>query len=450
MTNSPRVSPVLEQALADGKPNEKHEAIVIFRVPRETDGSNVRGRLRTLKARLATIEARASTQSPMQGKILQDYRENASGKAGGQVLAAAQIGSSTLPVASVEVTRNTLDDLLRRPEVMAIIPNQKIHLIKPKQVDYERLNAQEAKKGLTWGLEHLKIPELWQTTKGKGINVAVLDSGVYADHPALAGRLKNFVLIDPLGRRIEAKPAFDSGAHGTHVCGTIAGNGVSGVSIGVAPESKLLVGAVLFGEATLATIIEGMAWAVEEGADIINMSFGMAYYEPLFEEVLRSLIQTYGVLPVVAIGNENHGNTSSPGNIASAFGVGALEKMPGRGGKVQVAAFSSGASLSFPGAPESLVHKPDVTAPGAQVLSCVPPENGRPGPGYVYMDGTSMATPHVAGVAALLMAAKPTVPVTEIVQALKDTAKHPLGMDQRPDNRWGYGEIRPLDALKVL
>jgi serine protease AprX len=114
--------------------------------------------------------------------------------------------------------------------------------------------------------------------------------------------------------------------------------------------------------------------------------------------------------------------------------------------------FSSGASLVFPGEePHALVTKPDVVAPGVQVYSSIPPEKQPNGTyEYTYMDGTSMATPHVAGTAALLMAANPTTPVTEIVQALRDTAWHPLGAERRPDNRWGYGLIQPVAALKAL
>ncbi|GAC1501516.1 MAG: hypothetical protein NVS2B14_14220 [Chamaesiphon sp.] len=66
------------------------------------------------------------------------------------------------------------------------------------------------------------------------------------------------------------------------------------------------------------------------------------------------------------------------------------------------------------------------------------------------MDGTSMAAPHVAGVAALLMAAKPTAPVTDIIRVLKETATHPGGATLRPDNRWGHGLIQPVEALKAL
>jgi subtilisin family serine protease len=130
--------------------------------------------------------------------------------------------------------------------------------------------------------------------------------------------------------------------------------------------------------------------------------------------------------------------------------VGAIEKLPDN--KVDVAFFSSGASLVFPGdEPNGVVTKPDVVAPGAQVYSCIPPTKTAHGTyEYNYMDGTSMATPHVAGVAALLMAAKPTAAVTDIIDVLKETAKHPQGNGRRPDNRWGWGLLQPLEALSAL
>jgi hypothetical protein len=223
-----------------------------------------------------------------------------------------------------------------------------------------------------------------------------------------------------------------------------------GVSIGVAPEVNLFVAGVLIGEATLLTLMNGISWAVEKGVDIISMSLGFSYYEPKFREVFEILINQFGILPVVAVGNENHGNSSSPGNASTAFSVGAVEKM--RGGKIEVAFFSSGASMVFPGdEPHALVTKPDVVAPGAQVFSCIPPEKRPDGTyEYTYRDGTSMATPHVAGVAALLMAAKPEAPVADIMNVLKETARHPLGTERRPDNRWGHSLIRPVEALKAL
>jgi subtilisin family serine protease len=85
------------------------------------------------------------------------------------------------------------------------------------------------------------------------------------------------------------------------------------------------------------------------------------------------------------------------------------------------------------------------------VYSCIPPAKTHDGVyEYAFLDGTSMATPHVAGVSALLMAAKPTAPASDIIKVIKETAKHPSGPDFRPDNRWGFGMVRPAEALKAL
>jgi len=450
MTRPAQISPAFEPFLAETGPREKREAIVIYRAPQASE-PRLRGRLQALRQRLNQIKAYAAAQRSTEAKVLDGYQKAGSKRLPGRPqFATSSIGGSTLPAATVEVTRQSLAALAEQPDVVAVLPNQRIRLIAPKEIDYAALARQENKDGITWGLKQLGIPELWPKTKGKDINVAVLDTGVHGEHAALAGRVKDFVIVDPLGRRITASPVFDSGQHGTHVCGTIAGGQTpEKVSIGVAPEANLFVAGVLVGDATLRTLVEGIAWAVEKGADIISMSLGFTYYEPLFAEVFKILLDQYGILPVVAIGNENHGNSSSPGNAHNAFSVGAVEKMPG--GKTEVTFFSSGASLVFPGdAQHPVVTKPDVVAPGVQVYSSIPPEQTPQGTfDYTYMDGTSMATPHVAGVAALLMAAKPEASVADIIKALTDTAKHP-DPKNRPDNRWGYGLIQPAEALKAL
>jgi subtilisin family serine protease len=398
------------------------------------------------------VKKRASSQRPLQQRVLASYQtEGEATLTGGEGLAVEEIGGTSLPVASVEVTRKTLPALAAEPNVVAVLPNQRIQLIRPTAVNYDKLVYQEKKDRLTWGLKRLEIPKVWEVTRGQTINVAVLDTGVYGDHPALHGRVKDFIVVDPLGRRIKVNPSFDSGSHGTHVCGTIAGGTTSdGVAIGVAPGANLLVGGVLVGAATMHSLLEGISWAIERGADIINMSLGFRYYEPYFEQVCDMLIDQYGILPVVAIGNENHGSTSSPGNAQSSLSVGAVEKGPAK--RLDVAFFSGGASLVFPKNPaKGQINKPDVVAPGVQVFSSIPPEKTPKGTlEYTYMDGTSMATPHVAGVAALLMAAKPKAPIRDILGAIKETAQHPEGTDLRPDNRWGYGMVQPWEALQAL
>ena len=447
-----KISPAFQPFLAEGDPQDRRDAIVVFRTP-QPEGLPVRGRIRALKQRLDLIKAQARAQTPVQAKLTEKHQKSAALKKADErgELKLQTIGAGALPVSKTAVSRKSLLELARQPEVVAILPNQRIHLIEPKRIEYDVLGRQEAKDGLTWGLKQLDIPEAWKTTQGKDIQVGVLDTGVHGDHPSLAGRVKSFVVIDPLGRRVEAKPAFDGGQHGTHVCGTIAGaRAPGGIAIGVAPEVTLHVASVLLGKATLGTLMEGISWAVEMGADIISMSLGFTYYEPLFTKVFDTLLSTYGIIPVVAIGNENHGNTSSPGNAYNALSVGAAEKGPGK--KTEVAAFSSGASLVFPGQEiQALVNKPDLVAPGVQVFSCIPPTRAAGHVfDHVFMDGTSMAAPHVAGCVALLMAAQPEAPVSDIIQVLKETALHPDGNDRRPDNRWGYGMIRPTEALKAL
>jgi subtilisin family serine protease len=446
-----KISPAFEPFLSHSSENSKRDAIVIYRTPLMENRVS-RDRIGELEQRLNEVREFTALQKSVEQSLLQGYRE-ASQDLGytDQPLRSAPIGSGNLPIAAVEVTRQTLEALAEQPNVVAVLPNQNIHLIKPHRVEYSTLIEQEQQTGLTWGLDHLNIPKLWETTQGQDINVAVLDTGVYAAHPALVDRVKDFVVIDPTGRRITTDLAFDCGQHGTHVCGTIAGGKTANeISIGVAPQVNLLVAGVLVGDATLRTLMEGISWAVEQGADIINMSLGFNYYEPLFAEVLDILLHQYDVLPVVAIGNENHGNSSSPGNVHNAFSVGAVERFGAD--EIDVTFFSSGASLVFPNLDgNGLVTKPDVVAPGVQVCSCIPPVQLPTGTfEYNFMDGTSMAAPHVSGVAALLMSAFPTATATDIIKVLKETASHPKGTDLRPCNRWGHGLIQPVDALKAL
>jgi subtilisin family serine protease len=444
-----KISPAFKSLLAESGPNDRHEGIVVYRTPTRTAHRPARGNVLEIRRRLKAVRTKA--QSQVESALFDDVQKLNKKAVRGEPPTIQTVGGNTLPIAAIEVTRTTLPEIAKRPDVVAVMPNQRVRLIRPQSVDYLNLQSQENKDGLTWGLKQLNIPEVWEQTKGAKVRVGVLDTGVYGQHPALIGRVKEFVVIDSACRRIEATAPFDCSNHGTHVCGTIAGGKADGkVSIGVAPEAELVVGAVLVGDSTLQMLLEGIAWAVEKGANVLSMSLGFDRYEPKFAVVFQDLIDEYGILSVVAIGNENHGNSSSPGNAQNALSVGAAEKMPG--GKLDIASFSSGASLVFPGSePNALVTKPDLAAPGVQVYSAVPPtRSGGNTFNFTYMDGTSMATPHVAGVAALLMSARPNVPVEHLISVMKSTAKHPETETNRPDNRWGYGMVNVVEALKAL
>ncbi len=153
-----------------------------------------------------------------------------------------------------------------------------------------------------------------------------------------------------------------------------------------------------------ARILAGMEWVIGQGARILSMSLGIRGYHDDFLAVTQILRQR-GILPVFAVGNEGPGTSRSPGNYAEALSVGAM------GEDQHVADFSSSRKFDRPGDP--LV--PDLVAPGVNVISA------KPGGGYQAMDGSSMATPHIAGLAAVLMQAAPTATIDEIEQAIFDS-----------------------------
>jgi subtilisin family serine protease len=251
-----KISPAFEPYLADSKRRDKHEAVVLYQAPAAS--LNGRGRLAAMDRRLQLAESQAALHKVVESRIFDGYLATQD-----ESLMVSPIGHSRLPAITVEVTPRTLLDLARQPDVIAIMPNQQIHLIQPRAVSFDELARSEMRQGHTWGLEQLGIPKLWDKSRGAGVRIGVLDTGVFGDHPALDQRVSDFVIIDPLGRRIGAAPAFDAGAHGTHVCGTIAGGQTpEGVHIGVAPEAHLLVAGVLVGDATLRTLLEGLDWAI--------------------------------------------------------------------------------------------------------------------------------------------------------------------------------------------
>ncbi|MFT7839868.1 S8 family serine peptidase [Saccharothrix sp. BKS2] len=219
---------------------------------------------------------------------------------------------------------------------------------------------------------------------GAGVRVAVLDTGVDGDHPDLAGR-------EVAERNFSAEPdAVDRAGHGTHVAATIAGGGAR--YRGVAPDARILDGKVCeaSGGCRESAVLAGMEWAVEQGADVVNLSLGYQDspgVDPL-EEAVNALSARTGALFVVAAGNAGPapGGVTSPGSADAALTVGAV------GRDDALAHFSSRGPRVGDGA-----VKPDLTAPGVDIVAA---EAG--GDGHLAMSGTSMATPHVAGAAALI------------------------------------------------
>ncbi|MEV8017743.1 S8 family peptidase [Streptomyces sp. NPDC086554] len=276
------------------------------------------------------------------------------------------------------------------------------------------------KASLDKSVPQIGAPKAWEAGfDGKGVKVAVLDTGVDATHADLKDQVvgaKNFT---------PAPDATDHYGHGTHVASIAAGTGAKsgGKFKGVAPGAKLLNGKVLddTGSGEDSGIIAGMEWAADQGADIVNLSLGgpdTPGVDPLEAEV-EKLSAEKGILFAIAAGNDGApGSVGSPGSADSALTVGAVDDND------KLADFSSQGPRVGDGA-----IKPDVTAPGVDITAAAAPgsviekEVGQKPEGYLTISGTSMATPHVAGAAALLKQQHPDWTYAELKGVLTASTK---------------------------
>ncbi|NEB81474.1 S8 family serine peptidase [Streptomyces sp. SID14478] len=299
------------------------------------------------------------------------------------------------------------------------------------------------KAQLDVSVPQIGAPAAWQAGfDGKGVKVAVVDTGVDGDHPDLAGKVV-------AGKNFSTSPDnLDHQGHGTHVASTIAGSGAKsgGKYKGVAPGASIIEAKVLddTGSGGESEIIAGIDWAVAQGADIVNMSLGgpdTTETDPL-EETVDHYSDTDGVLFAIAAGNEGPGASTvgSPGSADSALTVGAVDSDD------KMADFSSRGPRIGDGA-----IKPDVTAPGVDITAASAPgsaiasEYGENPEGYVTISGTSMATPHVAGSAALLKQQHPDWKGAQLKGVLTGSTKD-TGF---PAFDQGSGRIQVDHAIKT-
>ena len=320
-----------------------------------------------------------------------------------------------LGVAFGTVDRAGLAALRADPAVASVQGAPKLSLIAPERIADAKLTVNR-----TWGLTALNAPGLWDRGfTGKGVLVGHLDTGVDGKHPALKGAIGHYAEFDMLGFEVMPAPApRDSGQHGTHTAATIAGRPVLGRHVGMAPEATLASAMVIEGGNAVARVLGGMDWAVGLRVQVLSMSLGFRGWWEDFIPIAR-ILRRHQILPVFAVGNEGPGTSRSPGNYPQALSVGAMD----RGHRV--VGFSS--SQRFVRRRDPLV--PDLIGPGVGVTSA------KPGGGWQDMDGTSMATPHIAGLAALLMGARPKASVGRIERAIFDSCRLEPTMPRDRANR---------------
>lgn len=308
-----------------------------------------------------------------------------------------------------DIDRNKISELTRNTDVIAIAPSIPMKLIEP--LSDEQPGAQPAANEVIWGIKAVGADASPYT--GEGVVVAVLDTGIDKTHPAFTG-------VEVIEQDFTGEGNGDQNGHGTHCAGTIFGRDVDGKRIGVAPGvRRALIGKVLGrqGGGSSEQIVSAIQWAVDSGANVISMSLGMDFpgfvkqlqdngfptelatsralegYRAnvmLFER-LASLIRAQGAFSqatviVAAAGNESARHENE--NFEIAVSPPAVSE-----GIISVAALGQGAN-GFTVAPFSNTGA-NISAPGVAIFSA------KVGGGFTFLSGTSMATPHVAGVAAL-------------------------------------------------
>ncbi|HVL82936.1 MAG TPA: S8 family serine peptidase, partial [Pseudonocardia sp.] len=296
----------------------------------------------------------------------------------------ADLGVAVVAGADGDIGIRDVADLVDE-RIVAVEPERRLHAIAEPvtlQQDGPFADTGEA----TWGLQATGVATA--TASGGGVTVAVLDTGLDAGHPDFAGReveARSFV---------DGQAAQDGQGHGTHCTGTATGPLApeAGPRYGVAHGARVLVGKVLSdeGTGTDADILAGISWAVAAGASVISMSLGADQREvsTAYETVGRRALAA-GTLIIAAAGNNARRSAGDPGfvgvpaNSPSIMAIGALDRT------LAVADFSASATAVDGG-------EIDIAAPGVEVYSSWPmPQR------YQTISGTSMATPHVAGIAAL-------------------------------------------------
>lgn len=287
-----------------------------------------------------------------------------------------------------------------------------------------RMSGLAAAPRLDGNLSQVGAPDAWVAGyTGKGIRVAVLDTGVDAGHPDLAGKV-----VEKADFTAPDGDAVDRNGHGTHVAATAVGSGVGADSRrrGVAPDAQLVVGKVLHddGSGLGSAVIAGMEWAAPR-ADVVNLSLGRANSDGTdpVSQAVETLTERHGTLFVAAAGNDGPAESTvgTPAAAPAALAVGAVDA------RDRLADFSSRGPVLG-----SRAAKPEIVAPGVDIVAARAAGTtlGRPVDArYTTASGTSMATPHVAGAAANLLQRHPEWPAARLKAALVGAAEPATGGD---------------------
>ncbi len=455
------IDPGLEQILASA-PAEQTVPVLVFlkdQVDLKAISEEMDIRNATLQQRHETVvRALQETAGASQGEIV-NYLSGLKADGNIEDFRAFWIAN----IIAVKATQDRIKIIASRSDVARVYCDYEIELIEPVEAkgdDGELITVAET------GVQAVRAPEVWAMgITGTGVLVANMDTGVDGDHPALADRWAG--VADP---RYAGHPEwawydpyfgqndfpYDNNGHGTHTMGSVCG-GSPGDEIGVAPGAYWMAAAPIDRgggiDRTVSDIILSFQWMLDPDGnpstnwdvpDVCSHSWGMvtAHGYPPCDELFWSYIdanEAAGTVVVFSAGNEGTSGLRRPADRATDdYRNCAVAAVDANNPSWPIASFSSrGPTYCTPGG--SAAIKPDIAAPGVSVRSSYP------GGGYVYMSGTSMASPHVNGVIALIREVNPNLGVQEIKQIIYDTA-YDLG-PAGEDNAYGWGMIDAYEAV---
>lgn len=321
------------------------------------------------------------------------------------------VSYSTKKYKSKKNAKEALEKLLKKNgiNVNYIEPNYKVYAL-------DTVSTQEVTSQINsrqkWHYDMINVYEAWKISTGsKDVKIAVLDTGIDHTHQSLKA------LVDTnLGKSFVGGDTTDRNGHGTHVAGTIASTGnVSGVmQIATLIPVKVLNDS---GSGNLYSMQQGILYAAQINADVVNMSVGGGGYSKSFDSTCKTAASK-GTIIVAAAGNSGRGTLSYPAAYNSVISVGAVD--------------SNGNRASFSQYGQGL----DVMAPGVNIYSTYPNNS------YKFMTGTSMACPHVAGLVGLIKSINKSISFDEVMAILSTTAEN-----SKNSTYYGYGIV---DAAKAL
>jgi subtilisin family serine protease len=367
----------------------------------------------------------------------------------------------------VDATPAVIKELAERQDVEKIYYNYEIELIEPVEVRGDDGGGTIA--AVETGVQAVRAPEVWAMgITGAGVLVANMDTGVDGDHPALASRWAGvadsryaghpeWAWYDPYAGQNDFP--YDNHGHGTHTMGSVTGASPSGDTVGVAPGAYWMASAPIDRgggiPGTVADAILSFEWMVDPDGDpetnwdvpdVCSNSWGLTtgHGYPPCDELFWSYLdacEAAGTVILFSAGNEGTSGLRRPADRATDdYRTCAVAAVDANDPGWPIASFSSrGPTYCTPGGGPAI--KPDIAAPGVDVRSSYP------GGGYAYMSGTSMASPHVNGVVALIREANPDLSVEQVKQIIYETA-YDLGTAGE-DNSYGWGMIDAYEAVTL-